>query len=142
MIVANKDKIDSLNKIFVQKCIEIIEKGIEAGDFRMKDVAAYLGISSQVASKIVNPSSPRGLTAFELFRMSALCRTSISELIPLELYLTEEELKDNGLCQALLSIPSDNSDTGVLIAYYRRLPSAAKHIVLMLVRFLTTAKWE
>ena len=83
---SNYGQLAALREAFSRKCFDIVEKGVEGGDFRMKDVAGCLGISSQVASKLVNPCNPRRLTAFELFRMCTLARRPITDLIPLDLY--------------------------------------------------------
>ena len=56
MGVRDPRQLVALKEVFLQKCFDIIEEGVESGAFRMKDVAGYLGISSQVASKLVNPT--------------------------------------------------------------------------------------
>lgn len=86
------DELKDLQERFSCRCLELIEKGVENGTFRMKDVALYLGISNQVASKLVNPTSPRIPTAFELFRLSVLLKKTIDEIIPPQLYMTSDEL--------------------------------------------------
>lgn len=100
----------------------------------MKDVAGCLGISSQVASKLVNPTNPRILTAFELFRMSVLIRRPVIEIIPMDYYLTEEELKDAGLCSTLSAAEADTSEDRFLIESYHQLPENCRQSILMLLR--------
>ena len=112
MDVSDNIQIVALKEKFLQKCFTIVEKGVEDGVFKMKDVAGCLGISSQVASKLVNPTSPRILTAFELFRMSVLVRRPVMEMIPLDLYLTAPELEDTHLCKALCAGTSDLPKSG------------------------------
>lgn len=130
----NHKQFAALREMFIQKCFEIIERGVEGGDFRMKDVAGCLGISSQVASKLVNPTNPRILTAFELFRMSVLIRRPVIEIIPMDYYLTEEELKDAGLCSTLSAAEADTSEDRFLIESYHQLPENCRQSILMLLR--------
>lgn len=125
-----------LREMFMQKCFDIVENGVEGGDFRMKDVARCLGISSQVASKLVNPTNPRILTAFELFRMSVLIRKPIIEIIPMDLYLTSEELKDADLCSVLSTAAADTSEISFLIKSYSQLPENCRQGILMLIRMM------
>lgn len=125
-----------LREMFMQKCFDIVENGVEGGDFRMKDVARCLGISSQVASKLVNPTNPRILTAFELFRMSVLIRKPIIEIIPMDLYLTSEELKDADLCSELSTAAADTSEISFLIKSYSQLPENCRQGILMLIRMM------
>ena len=134
MGVSDNRQLAALRELFLQKCFNIVEDGVECGDFRMKDVAGCLGISSQVASKIVNPTNPRILTAFELFRMSVLIRRPIMEIIPADFYLTAEELKDTGLCNALNAVAEETSEMSFLIESYKQLPESCRQSILMLLR--------
>ena len=131
MGVSDNKQLAALRGMFLQNCFDIVEKGVEGGDFKMKDVAECLGISSQVASKIVNPTNPRILTAFELFRMSVLIRM---EIIPADFYLTAEELKDTGLCNALNAVAAETSEMSFLIESYKQLPESCRQSILMLIR--------
>ena len=137
MGVSDNMQLAALRELFLQKCFNIVEDGVECGDFRMKDVAGCLGISSQVASKIVNPTNPRILTAFELFRMSILIRKPITEIIPTDFYLTAEELKDADLCATLSVAAADTSETSFLIESYRQLPENCKRSIVILIRTMT-----
>lgn len=134
MGVSDNRQLAALRGLFLQKCFDIVEEGVEGGDFRMKDVAECLGISSQVASKLVNPTNPRILTAFELFRMSTLIRRPIFEIIPMDLYLTAEELKDKDLCDALSAAVTDTSEISFLVEAYRKLPENCRESILMLIK--------
>ena len=138
----NIKKIVSLNEIFYQKCFEIVEKGVEAKKFLMKDVANCLGISKQVASKIVNPSNPRALTAFELLQMSVLIRIPITNLIPMNTYMTDDELKDTELCEALSSVSENTIEIKKLVSYYMQLPAFVRRWILGLLEEMQGAKWE
>ena len=138
----NIKKIVSLNEMFYQKCFEIVEKGVEAKKFLMKDVANCLGISKQVASKIVNPSNPRALTAFELLRMSVLIHIPIMTLIPMDMYMTDDELKDTELCEALSGVSEDTIEIKKLVSNYRRLPAPVRCQILELLEVMQGAKWE
>ncbi len=64
---SNYGQLAALREAFSRKCFDIVEKGVEGGDFRMKDVAGCLGISSQVASKLVNPCNPRSKSILDAF---------------------------------------------------------------------------
>ena len=97
----------------------------------MKDVANCLGISKQVASKIVSPSNSRMLTAFELFRMSILTRRPIMDLISMDIYMTDDELKDTKLCEAVNGGYENTAEIRKLISYYKQLPEYIQHLVLM-----------
>lgn len=134
MNINDDQQIADLRELFLEKCFDIVEKGVEIGEFRMKDVARYLGISSQVASKLVNPSNPRILTAFELFRMSILARRPVTDIIPMELYMTAEELKDTGLCEAVRSSTAGTSDASITDEAFNQLPEACRQCVLTLIR--------
>ena len=134
MGVSDNKQLAALRGMFLQNCFDIVEKGVEGGDFKMKDVAECLGISSQVASKIVNPTNPRILTAFELFRMSVLIRRPIMEIIPADFYLTAEELKDTGLCNALNAVAAETSEMSFLIESYKQLPESCRQSILILLR--------
>ena len=134
MGVRDPRQLVALKEVFLQKCFDIIEEGVESGAFRMKDVAGYLGISSQVASKLVNPTNLRILTAFELFRMSILIRRPIMEIIPTDFYMTAEEQKDTDLCSVLSVTAVDTSETSFLIESYRQLPEDCRQCVIMLIR--------
>ena len=136
MDVSDNIQIVALKEKFLQKCFTIVEKGVEDGVFKMKDVAGCLGISSQVASKLVNPTSPRILTAFELFRMSVLVRRPVMEMIPLDLYLTVPELEDTHLCKALCAGTSDLPELRSLEEAYAQLPEGCRQRILVLVRTL------
>ena len=138
----NIKQINSLNEMFQQKCFEIVEKGVENRTFLMKDVANCLGISKQVASKIVNPSNPRMLTAFELFRMSVLLRSPITNLISMDMYMTDDELKNTELCDALNGVSEDTTEIRSFILYYKQLPVFARRCILMLLKVMHGAKWE
>ena len=76
-----KNELNALKEEFSVKCYRLIEEGVENKAFKMKDVAACLGISSQVASKLVNPNDPRTLTSFELFRLSLLLRKPLTDIL-------------------------------------------------------------
>ena len=134
MDVSDNRQLTALRELFLQKCFDIVEQGVECGDFRMKDVAGYLGISSQVASKLVNPTNPRNLTAFELIRMSILVRRPVTAIIPIDFYMTTEEMKDKDLCNALSVAAADTSETSFLVGAYRRLPESCRKSILMLTR--------
>ena len=128
--MGNSKPLEPLKERFLQKCFSIIEEGVEEGTFRMKDVARYLGISSQVASKLVNPSDPRTLTAFELFRVSVMIRRPITDIISMNYYLTPEELNDSDLCQALSIIPGSMEDNDTLSQSCRALPEGCRQCVM------------
>ena len=134
MDVIDERQLATLREVFLRKCFDIIEEGVESGVFRMKDVAGYLGISSQVASKLVNPTSPRTLSAFELFRMSILLRKPVTEIVPKDFYMTAEERKDTDLCKALGATAAETYDTHFLIESYRQLPEDGRKCILMLIR--------
>lgn len=127
---------DLLRSRFLERCFELIEKGVESGAFRMKDVAGSLGISSQVASKLVNPTSPRTLTAFELFRLSVLIRKPVMDLIPLDLYLTSDELDDADLCHVMAGLPGNTAETRLLAESYRNLPEGCGRCVLTIIQLI------
>jgi hypothetical protein len=133
-VIDNHKQLSELREMFIQKCFEIVEKGVEGGDFRMKEVAGCLGISSQVASKLVNPTNPRILTAFELFRMSVLIRKPVTEIIPMDFYLTAEELNDAGLCSTLSAAEAETSVDRFLIESYHQLPENCRQSILVLLR--------
>lgn len=136
----NNNQIRSLLKQFEQMCFKIIEKGLEDRLFRMKDVALYLGISPQVASKLVSPSSPRVLTAFELFRMSVALRKPVTELIPPEMYMTAEELEDKSLCEAL-SIPAvEKKEARLFAAAYMQLTPSIRQCIMLLIKQVLAMK--
>ena len=126
--------LDLLRNRFLERCFEIVEEGVEKGNFRMKDVAGALGISSQVASKLVNPTSPRTLTAFELFRLSVLARRPVSDLIPLELYLMPDELNDTDLCRVLRDGSGNNPEESLFIGSYMKLPERCRKCVAMIIQ--------
>ncbi|MBR2256703.1 MAG: hypothetical protein IJ899_05045 [Blautia sp.] len=134
MSVCDNGQLTALREVFQQKCFDIIEEGVESGAFRMKDVAGCLGISSQVASKLVNPTNPRVLTAFELFRMSILIRRPIMEIIPIDFYMTAEEQKDTDLCSLLSVTAADTSEASFLIESYRQLPETCRQCIIMMVK--------
>lgn len=134
MDITDNGQLNALREMFQQKCFDIVEEGVEGRKFRMKDVAKCLGISSQVASKLVNPTNPRILTAFELFRMSILIRRPVTDIIPMDLYLTAGELEDTELCGALCTPVTGAPETSFLIEAYRQLPEDGRQSILMLVR--------
>lgn len=133
MILNKKSDLDASKELFLKKCYDLVEDGIQNGDFRMKDVAETLGISSQVASKLVNPSNPRTLSAFELLRMSVLLHKVITDIIPLDLYLTPKELKDEALCQAL-TVTAARSDTAEFTEMFQKLPVDCRDCILNTIR--------
>jgi hypothetical protein len=134
MVVSENKQLAALKGIFLERCFDIVEKGVEDGDFRMKDVADCLGISSQVASKLANPTSPRVLTAFELFRMSILIRRPVTDIIPINYYLTGNELKDEDLCRALNATTVDTFETRILVESYMQLPENCRQCIHTLIR--------
>ena len=122
---------------FLNRCFEIVEQAVEDKKIRMKDVAISLGISSQVASKIVNPSDSRTLTAFEIFRMSVLLRKPVTELIPPEMYLTPNEMDDEELCRILGGTRDDARDGGTLAKVCRELPDGCRCCAVELIRVIS-----
>ena len=133
-------KLGPVKEKFLDRCFELVENAVEDKKVRMKDVARSLGISSQVASKVVNPSDSRTLTAFELFRMSVLLRKPATELIPPEMYLTPEEMNDADLCR-ILGGTGDSAGTGnPLSAEYSKLPAECRHCAMRLLRAMGPGK--
>ena len=136
-----KNELNALKEEFSVKCYRLIEEGVENKAFKMKDVAACLGISSQVASKLVNPNDPRTLTAFELFRLSLLLRKPLAEIITPNLYLTGDELDDQCLVKAITAasgndtqVPTIDMDASGMPKKCRRCMQAVIQTVKMLNR--------
>ena len=108
------NELNALKKEFYDKCYRLIEEGVENKAFKMKDVAACLGISSQVASKLVNPNNPRTLTAFELLRLTLLLRKPLAKIIDPRLYLTEDELDDQCLVNVITAVSGNDAQVSVI----------------------------
>ena len=132
--------IADMKKSFRRVFLDIIEKGIVNKKFKMVELARCLGVSSQVASKLVAPKDTRMPTVFEAFRLSVLLRTPLENLVPKEMYMALEELDDEELCVAMGISEKEAICCRKLLEIYEGMGKVSRRHLLEIAKLLSS--WE